>query len=379
MIVFVSNFASPHSIPLAEELYSSIGDKFIFIETKEITSERINLGYDTLSNKPFVIKYNQFTACRQKYISLIQEADTVLVSYGSIDTALIDARIKNDKLTFLMSERIFKKGLIKLFDPKFLKTLLFIHRIRKKNFHLLCMGAYVSRDYSICGFSREKMWKFGYITMNSSSNIKKIMNKKPQNEIQILWVGRLIWWKKPFDAIKAVNQLLKKGFNIKLKIIGDGNLKSRLINCINENQIDNRIQYYGSISNLEVRELMEQSNILLCTSNRLEGWGAVINEGMSSGCLVIANDKMGAAPYLISNELTGLLYHGGHKELRTSIERAISKLNVSEIAFNGFQNINSYWNARIAAMRLLNLIEAISSKKEKPLYKGICENISIRQ
>ena len=63
MIVFVTNFVSPHTIPLAEKLYERTSGDFLFIETWKMSSERASLGYDKERNKPFVVSY-------EKYISI---------------------------------------------------------------------------------------------------------------------------------------------------------------------------------------------------------------------------------------------------------------------------------------------------------------------
>lgn len=47
----------------------------------------------------------------------------------------------------------------------------------------------------------------------------------------------------------------------------------------------------------EVRERMEKADILLATSDRGEGWGAVMQRAMNSGCVVIADHMMGAVPF----------------------------------------------------------------------------------
>ena len=44
---------------------------------------------------------------------------------------------------------------------------------------------------------------------------------------------------------------------------------------------------------------MEESEIYLVTSDRKEGWGAVVNEAMNSGCAVVADHMIGAAPWMI--------------------------------------------------------------------------------
>lgn len=228
MVIFISNFVSPHTIPFSEELYKRLGNKFLFIESRQMSAERSSLGYDKLRNKPFVVSYSQFSTNRDTYQELIDCADTVLASFGSIDTSLLENRIATNKQTFLMSERLFKKGILKLADPKFWKTVLFVNRIKNKNFHLLCMGAYVAKDFSLIGFSKDKMWKFGYTTQPSSRNILELVAQKCTKPTKILWVGRLIWWKQPLIALKAIYKLIYDKYDIEFNVVGVENLRKKL-------------------------------------------------------------------------------------------------------------------------------------------------------
>ena len=56
---------------------------------------------------------------------------------------------------------------------------------------------------------------------------------------------------------------------------------------------------------------MEKADIYVCTSNKLEGWGAVIYEGLSAGCATIATSAAGATPFLIKDGETGYAYRSG--------------------------------------------------------------------
>lgn len=372
MIVFISNFVSPHTIPLCEALYHRLGDRFLFIETMHMTAERMSLGYSHLQSKPFVVGVDKYENNKAKYQSIINNADTVLVSYGSIDTSILAKRISDNKLTLLMSERLFKKGVFKLADPKFWKSLCFIKKIKKKNFHLLCMGAYVSRDFGICGFPKGKMWKFGYIT--NAKLDTPICKKRQTTTVRLMWVGRMIWWKNPFVIIKAAEILKKKGVDFHLEVVGSGKLAGKFEVCQQKSIAADSITYHGLKKGDDVQKMMNDADILLCTSNRLEGWGAVINEGMMNRCVVIANKSMGAAPYLIDDGVNGFLYSGGAKELADTIEKAISS-NRSDLSEKAYKNILGNWGPEVAADKLLGLIINIENdnKSEQPLYeKGIC-------
>ena len=68
---------------------------------------------------------------------------------------------------------------------------------------------------------------------------------------------------------------------------------------------------------------MEKCHIHLFTSDYLEGWGAVVNEAMNSGCVEVANVEVGAAPFLINHGENGLVYKDGSYE---DMERQIKFL-----------------------------------------------------
>lgn len=369
MIIFLSNFVSPHTIPLCEQLYRQLKEEFVFIETKPMTGERQSLGYSSLQSKPFVVSYECFSKNDVKYQEVIDSADVVLASFGSIDTTLLNERILNNKLTFLMSERLFKKGVFKILDPKFWKTLLFIKKVRNKDFHLLCMGAYVSKDFGLCGFPKAKMWKFGYITNEPVSNTTQERDSRVPN---ILWVGRMIWWKKPFIILEVAEILKKKGIAFHLDVVGGGKLSTKFESALQKNSAKELITYHGLKKGAEVQNMMHNSDILLCTSNRLEGWGAVINEGMYNKCIVIANRSMGAAPYLIEDGKTGYLYNGNAKVLADTIERAISNLDNGNIGENAYHYIKSNWSPEIASNKFLQLVDGINGLNQTVQEEGIC-------
>ena len=46
---------------------------------------------------------------------------------------------------------------------------------------------------------------------------------------------------------------------------------------------------------------MEKSEIFLFTSDKGEGWGAVLNESMNSACAVVASHAIGSVPFLLKD------------------------------------------------------------------------------
>ena len=106
---------------------------------------------------------------------------------------------------------------------------------------------------------------------------------------------------------------------------------------------------------------MEQSQIFLFTSDYGEGWGAVLNESMNSGCAVIASCAAGSTPYLIRHGENGLSYSNcdtdalyGH--IKYLLEHPEAQNIMGRAAY---ESILSEWNADVAATRLVQLAECI--------------------
>ena len=123
---------------------------------------------------------------------------------------------------------------------------------------------------------------------------------------------------------------------------------------------------------LEVRDVMEKCHIHLFTSNYLEGWGAVVNEGMNSGCVEVVNAQVGAAPYLIRHGENGLVYpddnYGKLEELVLSLcENWEQDKKMGKAAY---ETILDYWNADHAAAELLRFVTKLQQGRIEPAKEG---------
>lgn len=103
----------------------------------------------------------------------------------------------------------------------------------------------------------------------------------------------------------------------------------------------------------------------LFTSDFNEGWGAVLNESMNSGCAVVASHAIGSVPFLIKNGVNGLIYQDGNKE---HLEMQVCSLLDDEkyrrqIGKKAYETIADMWNAENAAKRLLMLAQGLEQSK----------------
>lgn len=365
-IVFVSNFLNHHQIPFCEKMIE-LCDNFNFIATQAGGRQ----GYQTTTDAPYVINYNSEN--KNKVENMIKSADAVI--FGACPNELIDLRMRENKLSFLYSERFLKKGLWRRFIPTTRKKIKDrIVKFKNKNMYVLCASAYLSYELSLFNFPVEKCYKWGYFPECKNYDIDELISNKTQNSI--LWCARLIDWKHPEIPVLVAEKLKSLNVDFKLNIIGTGALEDEIKSMIKEKNLDDFIEVIGSMPPEEVRKNMEKSQIFLMTSDRQEGWGAVLNEAMNSACAVIANKAAGAVPYLIKNGENGFAYTKCDIDdiCKKIVELFNDKEKMKSVQEQAYYTISNEWNSKVAAERLIKLSNAILNGEQSPdLFEdGIC-------
>ena len=117
---------------------------------------------------------------------------------------------------------------------------------------------------------------------------------------------------------------------------------------------------------------MERCQIHVFTSNHLEGWGAVVNEAMNSGCAVVANVQAGAVPYLVRQKVNGIAYPAGNYE---KMKEAVEYLadhpgELRKMGQAAYETIIRSWNAEHAAKALKDMVEGIKAGAFRPEKEG---------
>ena len=126
---------------------------------------------------------------------------------------------------------------------------------------------------------------------------------------------------------------------------------------------------------------MEQTNIYLFTSDRNEGWGAVLNESMNSGCAVVASHAIGSAPFLVKNGKNGLIYESGSIEmLCAKVKELLDEPEEQKrLGMAAYGTITGEWNAEVAAKRVIELSRSILNGEMCPglFTEGPCSRAEI--
>lgn len=300
-----------------------------------------------------------------------------LVIIGNAPMSLVLNRLEKGKIVFKYSERVFKHGYNYL---KWLPRLFTYWRNygRYKHLYLLAASAFACADFNMHGVFIGKSYKWGYFPETKHYDIMQLLCDKTENTI--LWCGRLIDWKHPELAIEVAERLKAEGYSFHLEMIGAGALKEQVVAAISKNGLEDYVSLIDSLTPDEVRKHMEKAQIFMFTSDFNEGWGAVLNESMNSGCAVVASHAIGSVPFLLKHGENGLVYRNGctddlYKKVKALLDNPKARERISEMAY---KTITELWNAEVAAKRFILLSKEIEKHGYCNLFEdGPCSKAEI--
>ena len=375
-IAFFSCFLTHHQTPLCLAFNELTKGEFVFVSTSPINQERLGMGYEDLDSKyGFVLREYENDEAKRKAMDIALKCDVMII--GSAPEVYMVERLKKKKLTFLYSERWYKKGTPAIrFVRDFLSSIK--HHGRYQHYHpyMLCASAYTASDCARFGNYLNRTYKWGYFPEVTKENLSTLFEKKQANITpKILWVGRLIDWKHPESCIFLADYLMRKGIEFQLEIIGNGVMEKDIEQSIANKNMLQRVQMLGAMPPDAVREHMRCADILIFTSDYNEGWGAVLNEAMNSGCAVVASHAIGAVGFLMKNGENGIIYENGNQnQLNEMVEELITNPEYRrQLGKAAYRTLEDEWNADCAAERFLKLAAYLKDGNEgSPFTEGPC-------
>ncbi len=368
-VTFISNYINHHQIPFSNACYEQLKEDYHFIQTQPMEQERLAMGWNREGEKlPYVhCLYGEEDRCRR----LVMESDVLLAGWSGRED-LVQERLRAGKLTIRISERLYREGQWKAVSPRGLLHKYKEHiRYRKSPAYLLCAGAYVPSDFHLIHAYPGKMFRWGYFPETKYYTQEQMEKMKDRSgSIDIVWAGRFIPLKHPEYMVRLAERL--KGERVHIHMAGGGEMEEQLKAAAAEKGLGERITFYGFKTPEEVRRIMEKCHIHIFTSNHLEGWGAVVNEAMNSGCAVVANVQAGAVPYLIQHNKNGMVYPGGSYE---KMEEAVRFLlshpaRMEKMGQEAYRTITQSWNARHGVEELLRMAEGMMAGRTEPPAEG---------
>ena len=364
-IVFVSDFLNHHQTTLCDNIHSQVDD-FYFIYGYKGKGSKIKQRVE----REYTIYYKENVERAKKEIL---SADAVI--FGSCPSRLMELRMNENKLSFVYSERIFKKSVLQLLKPKNYKSITQRYlKYKDKNLYVLAASAFLSYDLSHYNFPTEKIFKWGYFP-----EVEKIKTyEKKQNSI--LFTGRFLDLKHAETVIETAKLLKKDNINFNVSLIGDGPEREKLRKLVNKYNLNDCVDFLGIKSHPEVIQVMAEHSILMFTSSFQEGWGAVLNEAMASGCAVVASSAAGSTPFLVKHNQNGKVYkYGKNKDAYKCVkELLLNQSEIERLGKNAVETIKNDYNGEIAAERLVKAVkEFYETGSITPRENGVFSQVNI--
>lgn len=348
-VTFFSSVLNHHQISFCEELNSADDVDFTFVQMIDLTDERRAQGF-TSYDKPYVVYAK---ADPERAHRLCIDSDVVIA--GVIEQKWVNERAALGKLTFVYRER-FLKNAKSILSPAFWKNgYLNYFRYRNKELYFLCASAYTAKDTRVIFPRKQKKFKWGYFPIiNQYDSANEVIDCKVKNSI--IWVGRFLDWKHPEIAIELARRLSLEKIDFELSFVGLGEMQDEMQAKIRDYGLEGKVNILGQMSPDRVKQKMKESEIFLFTSDRKEGWGAVLNEAMSEGCACVASKQAGSTDFLIDDSINGYAFNC--KDIDTLFERVKSLLKDDvkrrNVQIKAIETINKEWNAKSATERLLS-------------------------
>lgn len=131
----------------------------------------------------------------------------------------------------------------------------------------------------------------------------KTSNDKDNKAVNMLFVGRLVYYKGCEILIKAFSKIN----NAKLTIIGSGELENKLKLEVIKLDIQDKVQFIGNVSEYELQKAYEKCDVFILPSIvKSEAFGLVQLEAMVYGKPVINTNLPSGVPYVSLDKITGI-------------------------------------------------------------------------
>lgn len=376
-VTFVANFMNHHQLPFSEKMLEMTGGEYCFVAHSPIYAGQISLGYEDMNMLPFVIRAYDGPESYERALERILNDDMVI--FGGCPNEWVEMRAKTGKPFLIYSERFFKKGTWRRFIPLTYKKIYDrMIKFKKHNMAVICSSAFLPYDLKLL-HSDIRTIKWGYFpAIKRFESLDALVDSKKKNTL--VWVGRFIQWKHPETPVYLAQKLKNEGYDFELRMIGNGALLDKTRALVERLGLQGNVILTGAMPAAQVREEMEKAQIMITTSDEYEGWGAVVNEAMSSACTVIASHLMGSVPFLLKDGENGLVYRFGNEaDLYNKVTSVMDNRAYGDrLARNAYDTICDMWSAENAATRLMSIIQDMISNREINFYEdGPCSRAQV--
>ncbi len=193
---------------------------------------------------------------------------------------------------------------------------------------------------------KKRIKKIKTIVLRNAVDLQLFNYKKfSQTKKYILFSGRLVKWKGISHLIKAMKELVKENPELRLKIIGTGPEKEKIVKQIAVFGLEKNVELLGKVKRSKMPEIISKSSMVIMPS-LYDPFPHLMLETLAMKKPLLAS-KTGGIPEVVKHKKTGLLFEPNSDE---SIVKSIKMLKnqklEQKIVKQGLKHVqqNYSWN-----------------------------------
>jgi glycosyltransferase involved in cell wall biosynthesis len=360
---FWQNIISPHLSQLASALASLPNQTVTVVAWEELNAVRKSVGWQKPDCSPARVVLDPG---KNEIDHLVRNRDSEMsihlfggASWGSQNRKVLFKLTHNNVIVGLISEAA-NNGLLQVvrrtkyrFERYFLKNELSI---------ILAMGHLGVHWFEQVGYDSTKIFPFSYVTNRPNITLKACRDRRPNTNYQIVYLGQFIKRKDCITAMRALAGIVAS--NWRFNIIGNGPDLLRWRSVAIELGLEERIQFCPSVSNSEIGNIFNHTDLLLLPS-KWDGWGAVVNEALMCGVPVVCSSNCGAADLLRETWRGDTFEAGSIEDLRCKLSRWIERGKNSDLRIR-IQDWSHFIEGSTNADYLVEIIKYVQGKAKRP-------------
>ena len=224
---------------------------------------------------------------------------------------------------------------------------------------------------------KDRHFKWGYFTKVEEYFVVEAPNlgvSTSEITTHIMWCSRFLRLKHPELPVRMALKLKEQGYNFMLDMYGSGEEEEATKQLAKTLGVEDVVKFHGALPNEEILEAMRQHEIFLFTSDRYEGWGAVANEAMANGCVLVASNAIGSTPYLIIEGKNGFSFKSEDVDSLTDCVKSLldNPTDMYRMQQDARNTMVTVWSPQKAAEALLTLINDLQNDRECSILNGPC-------
>ncbi len=183
------------------------------------------------------------------------------------------------------------------------------------------------------------------------------LGPRAQRTGDLVFLGRLVSQKGCDTLIQALDLLKREGRQPALTIIGDGPDRRRLEQLVAHLELQNQVQFIGTLSGEGLVQELNQHRVIVIPSRYNEAFGIVALEGLACGLLPIVSERGGLTDAVGPHGLTFLNEDAG--SLARQIREVLRDPGLAERLLDGVEAHLNQFKSRQIAKRYLAVIERV--------------------